>query len=267
MRSARFSLPFPVLVAAALLACACGAGVTPTIAPSADDGAALSPLVGDDAASDDASAWSTSSWEAGLSPDDDGPSSYGPETSTPPPSGAPDDACAAPPGPGDLVVDELMIESVAGAGDYGEWLEVASTRDCALDLRGLHAECPSGAKVRALDVVDHLWLPPRATFVVADSADPVIDHDLPGLVLAWSGSPGDVLRNKGGTITLQLGAVLLDALTFPALKLVVGASVAFPSSCPPPGRLDFGNWQTSTRSWFPGFEGTPNAPNDDVQCP
>src|SRR5437868_4642485 len=32
-------------------------------------------------------------------------------------------ACARPLGPGDLVIDELMIASVAGAGDHGEWLE------------------------------------------------------------------------------------------------------------------------------------------------
>jgi hypothetical protein len=179
----------------------------------------------------------------------------------------PDGACAAPLAAGDLVIDELMIESVAGTGDYGEWLEVRSTLPCAIDLRGLHGECPSGAKVRTFDVNDDVWLAAGSTFVVADSVDPAIDHDLPGTVIAWAGQPGDVLRNKGGTVSLLVQDVLIDSVTYPALKLVVGASVAFPADCPLERRSDWTVWQASAASWFPGFRGTPNAPNVDVSCP
>jgi hypothetical protein len=45
--------------------------------------------------------------------------------------------CAAPLAPGDLAIDELMIASMSGTGDHGEWLEIESARDCALDLQGL----------------------------------------------------------------------------------------------------------------------------------
>ncbi len=62
--------------------------------------------------------------------------------------------CPSGVGPGDLTVTELMIASMAGTGDHGEWLEVASTRDCALNVRGLHGEVPSGTKVRVVDVDD-----------------------------------------------------------------------------------------------------------------
>jgi hypothetical protein len=176
-------------------------------------------------------------------------------------------ACPAPPTAGDLLIDELMIESVAGTGDYGEWLEVRSTQPCVINLRGLHGECPSGAKVRTFDVTDDTWLPSLSTFVVADTLDPAINHDLPGLLIAWAGRPGDVLRNKGATVSLRMQDTLVDSVTYPALRLTVGASTAFPADCPPSRRSDWTAWRTSSASWFPGFLGSPNAANVDVHCP
>jgi len=178
----------------------------------------------------------------------------------------PADACPAPLAPGNLLIDELMIESVAGTGDYGEWLEVANLLDCAIDLRGLHGECPHGAKVVTFDVGDDVWIPAHGFFVVADSVDPSINHDLPGVVIGWLGSPGDVLRNDGTTVTLSLAGTAIDTLTYPELTLTVGASREFPSACDPSQRGDFTLWQPATASWFPGFYGTPGAPNSDVSC-
>ena len=180
---------------------------------------------------------------------------------------APDGGCVAALGPGALIIDELMIESVAGSGDYGEWIEVRSTADCALDLGGLHGDCPVGMKLHTFDITGEVWLLPRGTFLVADSADPVINHDLPGPLVTWAGEPGDVLRNLGGTVTLSRGDQVIDTLTFPSLRPKIGATVAFPSDCPLARRSDWSAWRTSTASWFPGFRGTPNAPNDDVGCP
>jgi hypothetical protein len=179
----------------------------------------------------------------------------------------PDGACLQPLAPGDLRIDELMIESVAGAGDDGEWLEIESTLDCSANLSGLHGECPRGAKVSTFDVTGDLWIPPRGTFVVADSADPAINHDVPGVIVVWFGHAGDILRNKGSTITVSSGGTLIDTVTYPALTLVVGDSVAFPSNCDAGERSDFAQWKRSTATWFPGFLGTPNAPNADVACP
>ncbi len=176
-------------------------------------------------------------------------------------------ACIGSLAAGDLVIAEMMIQSVAGTGDYGEWLEVRSTRECTLDLYGLRGQAPSGAKVRSFDVVAHVLLPARGTFVVADSLNPALNHALPGTVVAWAGRAGDVLRNKGGTVTLLFNDAVIDSLTFPALAPPIGASVSFPSDCPLDRRLDWTAWQFSTSSWFPGFEGTPNAPNVDVLCP
>ena len=180
----------------------------------------------------------------------------------------PDGACAQAPDAGALRIDELMIASVAGSGDNGEWFEIENALDCALNLNGLHGECPHGSKVTTFDVTDDVWIPPHGTFVVADSSDPAINHDVPGVVFASVRSlRRDVLRNQGTTITVSLNGTMLDTLTYPSLTLQVGDSLAFPEDCDPGERFDFTKWKRSTASWFPGFLGTPNAPNDDVMCP
>jgi hypothetical protein len=236
-----------------------------------DDASSLLGPSGDDASNDGEGGAGGPGWDASLPPsnlDGSADGAQGTDARDGSPAGArPDASCTAPLGPGTLVIDELMVESVAGTGDYGEWLEVRSTTPCAVSLRGLHGSCPVGMKVHTFDVTDDLWVGPLGTFVVADSTDPAINHDVPGLLVGWAGQPGDVLRNKGGTVTLTVSDVIVDSVTFPALKLVVGASVAFPSSCPDSRRSDWSSWQTSNASWFPGFYGTPNAPNDDVTCP
>lgn len=239
-----------------------------------DDAAAAAPLTGDDGGGfspgDDAGGGAVDPWGDGAGwPVDDAAASVGADAgaSDTPADAAPDGACSSPLAAGDLVVDELMIEAVAGTGDYGEWLEVRSTLACAADLRGLHGETAAGAKVRSFDVSDDVWLAPGGTFVVADSEDPTLSHDLPGRVVAWTGHPGDVLRNAGGTVTLSSAGTIVDTVTWPAYKGPVGTSLEFPHDCPPALRADLGRWQAASASWFPGFHGTPNAPNSDVACP
>jgi hypothetical protein len=207
-------------------------------------------------------------WDASSppAPDTGVPVTRGDDASAPMDAGV-DGDCTQPLGEGDLLIDELMIESVAGAGDDGEWLEVTSTVGCAINLRGLHGDCPVGAKVHTFDVTEDVWLPPGGSFIIADSQDPAVNHDLPGLVLAWSGQPGDVLRNLGGTVTLSANDELIVSLTWPDWKVAVGVSMALPADCPPSDAGDVDPWERSIWSWFPGFYGTPNAPNVDVPCP
>jgi hypothetical protein len=168
---------------------------------------------------------------------------------------------------GDLIIVELMIESTPGTGDHGEWLEVTSTLGCAVNLNGLSGECPTGAKVNSFTVGDDLWIPPGGTFVIADSSNPAVNHDLPAPVITWAGQPGDVLRNEGATVTLLMNDVIIDSVTYPNRKLTPGVSIAFPADCPPGLRPSWAAWLDSARSWFPEFQGTPNAPNTDVECP
>jgi hypothetical protein len=272
------------LLALSLLALlACNPAIDPhgtADAPPADDAGALDPFYGDDEGGNDEGGndeggndegldASDPSWEGGESSTVDAarPLPASTDASSAPVDAPYDGACSAPLQAGGLLIDELMIQSVAGTGDDGEWLEVASTLGCATNLDGLHGECAVGSAVHTFDVTGDLWLPPGGTFLVADSLDPAVNHDLPGLVLAWSGHAGDILRNLGGTVTLSAGAELVVSVTWPSMKLAVGTSVELPAGCPPDDANDFSDWQQAVASWFPAFHGTPNAPNLDVTCP
>jgi hypothetical protein len=277
-------LIFTFIACVASLAPACGPMRThasdagPSPEPGGDDGeATIDPGPSDLPNADDAdTSLTTGGDEASAeSQPGEGESANGeaeagpPAVSTPVPPFDPGDGgvCSAAPGPGDLIIDELMIASVAGTGDHGEWLEVTSTLGCALDLRGLRGSAPNGSKVQSFDIGDDVWIPALGTFVVADSSIAAINHDLPGVLVVWSGQPGDVLRNPGGTATLQYGDAIVDSVTYPSMTLTDGASLTFARDCPPGARADWTKWQPSSASWFPGFRGTPNAPNDDVRCP
>lgn len=237
-----------------------GLGSASAASGSGDDAAATPAPVGVDASTESESA----DTDASADPDASDDSSTSP---VPPFDPGEAGVCPGPLAPGDLVIDELMIESVAGAGDHGEWLEIRSVLPCALDLRGLHGNCPSGGKVRTFVIGQDVWIPGLGTFIVADSTVAAINHNLPGTVVAWSGQPGDVLRNKGDTVTLLSSGAVIDSLTYPSMPLTVGASLEFASDCAANRRSDWTAWQPAAASFFPGFYGTPNGPNDDVQCP
>jgi hypothetical protein len=178
--------------------------------------------------------------------------------------------CSGPLAAGDLAIVELMISSQSGAGDGGEWLEVKSTRACRLNLRGLHAESPRGPSFSdTLDVTSDVWVAPLGTFVIADTSDPTVNHDLPGLVLAWAGTPSpvDSLKNAGDSVTLSAASTTIDAVTYASLTWTAGTSLEFPSACRAEARSDWTKWSSSTKAWSGAFRGTPNAANDDVACP
>jgi hypothetical protein len=277
MRTNPLPIRFLLIVSAAIGGGACAASLDGTGAASGgggDDASAALPFGGDDAP-DDADAagfpFSTPSGDTSAPPlsfdagviqrDAEAGSGEGPALDA-----GGEGSCTQPLSPGVLVIDEMMIESVAGTGDYGQWIEIASTASCAVDLNGLHAECPVGSKVRTLDVGEDVWIPPGGFFIIADSTDPAINHYLPGTVLAWDGDPGSVLRKSGGTVSLMANGTIVDSVTWPKLAVVVGDSVEFPASCAPSQRSDWTEWQNSMVCWFPGFYGTPNAPNTDVSC-
>jgi hypothetical protein len=175
-------------------------------------------------------------------------------------------ACPSAMAPGDLVFDEVMIATEPGSDDRGQWLEVRSTRSCTLDLIGLHASALHGQSFRTMDVTTDTWLPAGAYFLIADTTDPTENNSLPGLVLAWAGSPADALHKTSDVITLSVGTVMIDALTYPSKTRPEATSYAFPWGCAPGLRTDFANWRPSTASWTAGLFGTPGAPNTDVVC-
>jgi len=167
---------------------------------------------------------------------------------------------------GDLVVTEMLISSRAGSGDDGEWIEITSTRACWLKVQGLSIESPRGtAAANAVAIAEDFELAPKGSFVVADSADPAKNHGLPGKVFAWGAT--DVLKNDGDTLSLKLGATVVDSVTYPAFSnLEAGRTLAFPSDCPANVRTDWTRWSLTFDVYSAGFKGTPNATNGDVAC-
>jgi hypothetical protein len=178
--------------------------------------------------------------------------------------------CAGALAPGDLTVAEILINSRAGSGDDGEWVEIRSTRSCWLKVQGLTIESPRGTAAPNVATISEAFeLAPKGSFVVADSADPVKNHALPGKVFAWGAT--DVLKNDGDTVALKLGATaVIDTVTYPAFSnLEPGRTLAFPSDCPANVRTDWTRWSLTFDVYAagtPGFKGTPNGANDDIAC-
>jgi hypothetical protein len=274
----RFALPWPthswrgitlaLTAAAVLVACTTEAGSTAKKkrtpvdpgddffdddVPAAEEG--LSPTTNPDSGAFGASARPAAPKEAG--PADAGPADAGP---------IPKVYCDGPLAAGDLVLDELLVASRSGSGDDGEWVEIRSTRDCWLKLKGLTVASPRGAATtNQAQIAEDYELDPHGTFVVADSTDPLKNHGLPGKVFAWDAA--DVLKNDGDVLKLELGATVIDTHTYPAFSnLTPGRSLAFPDDCAPGVRSDWTRWSLSFAEWKPTWKGTPNATNSDVAC-
>jgi hypothetical protein len=219
--------------------------------PMVDEG--LSPVQ-----NEDSGAFGASSRPA---PKDAGMIDAGPNDSGPPVKVA----CEGPLAAGDLAITELLVSSRTGSGDDGEWLEIRSTRKCWLSITGLVVSSPRGTASNSVQITEDFELEPGGSFVVADSLDAAKNHGLPGKVFAWEAA--DVLKNDGDTVTLELGATVVDTVTYPAFSnLVPGRTLAFPDDCAWSARADWLRWSLTFHTWKPGFMGTPNATNDDVAC-
>ena len=174
--------------------------------------------------------------------------------------------CGSTLAPGDLAIVEIMITSKSGSGDSGEWIEIQSTRDCWLKLQGVAVESPRGsAASNVATITDDFELEPHGTFVVAGSSDPVKNHNLPGKVVAWEAT--DILKNDGDTLTVKIGNITIDTLTYPAFNnLTPGRALSFPVDCTWSDRSKWERWSLTFGEFSPGFKGTPNADNADVAC-
>ena len=182
-----------------------------------------------------------------------------------PPDGYP--VCTSPVGQGDVRIVEIMIASATGQNDRGEWVEIQNTRPCRQNLRGLTVESPRGAAAPdVLTITEDAFVDPNGTFLVAGSADPALNGNLPEPVFSWD--KGDVLKNDGDTITVRSGETVIDTLTYPNFNgRQAGVSVSFPADCPTwDVRADWERWSTSFASFDGTKKGTPNADNTDVAC-
>lgn len=172
--------------------------------------------------------------------------------------------CPTPVQAGDLKIVELMVATISGSGDRGEWIEVESTRNCRLNIRGVAVSSPRGASIDVAAVTSDTIVEPYGHVVFADSALPAENNGLIGVVASFDAA--DVLKNSGDTVMVKVGDIVIDAVAYPSFG-EVGASLAFPASCAPADRSNFARWQASTKAYAGLLKGTPAKPNDDVTCP
>ncbi|CAN5790898.1 hypothetical protein BH09MYX1_BH09MYX1_47010 [soil metagenome] len=173
--------------------------------------------------------------------------------------------CAGALANGDVKVVEVMIAAASGSGDKGKWLELQSTRQCTLNLKGLRVESPRGTGVDTAAITTDFMLPPNGIFVVADSALSADNHGV-GVVAAAFGT-ADVLKNDGDTLSVYAGtSTLIDTLTYPKFTLFIGRSVSFPWDCSWSDRSSWARWSWSFNTWNTPFQGTPSGDNSDVAC-
>lgn len=183
------------------------------------------------------------------------------------PDAAPPPLCGAL-GAGSLLVVELMIKSIDGAGDLAEWVELRNPNDCTLEVPvGLRVVSPRGTASDVATVTAAFTLPPYGQFLAGGPSAP---SGSSAPTLRWT--PADTLKNTGDVIRIELGDVaaplVVDSLTYPSFSnLFAARTVAFPSDCPAAARSNFANWSGSFADYPPGpLVGTPFAPNDDVTC-
>ncbi len=174
--------------------------------------------------------------------------------------------CTGPMNAGDVKIVEMMIASVSGSGDRGEWIEMQNTLSCILNINGLSVQSPRGNSTDSANVTTDTLIPPGGAFVIADSSSSSDNHALPTAAVVATFEDYDVLKNSGDTINVFSGATLVDTLTYPSLAITAGRSLAFPADCQWSDRASWARWSMSFNVWSSPYEGTPGADNSDVSC-
>lgn len=193
------------------------------------------------------------------------------ETASDPPAGLDGGSAAAPavdpsapasgrgpdgppaPGPGDVVVTELMANPEALADTAGEWIELHNPDPRRpLSLAGCELD-DGGASPRSIDALE---VPPGGFVTIARGASPGF---APDLVTPLS------LSNASDRVVLRCGRVEIDAVSYDVaagFPLASGASMALD-----PGALDADAndradaWCLGQGDYAGGDQGTPGAPN------
>lgn len=166
---------------------------------------------------------------------------------------------AVPPGPGDLVITEVMASPARTADSTGEWFEARATRDVDLNGVGLdRVHDASKPAVIASDACVHVAAGDFAVF--ARAADPATNGGLAhvaatfgfALVTGTAGAPGDVAIVAGDT--------LIDAVTWTGAP--TGAALQLdPDATDPIANDSESNFCPATLAYGAGDLGTPGAAN------
>lgn len=168
------------------------------------------------------------------------------------------------PGPGDLVITEVMPSPTRVADDAGEWLEAQAMRD--VDLNGVGVRRIAGGAADVIAAAECVRVRAGDLVVFARAADAAVNGGVPAaavagrfafhLVAGSAASPGDVAIVAGSTV--------VDAVTW--TRSTGGAALQLDR-----GRIDAAandlesNFCDATEGYGAGDLGTPGAAN--AACP
>ncbi|MBM4355747.1 MAG: lamin tail domain-containing protein [Deltaproteobacteria bacterium] len=170
-------------------------------------------------------------------------------------------AFAPPPSPGDLAVNELMIDPAAVPDKTGEWFEVLCLGSQAVDLWGVTVR--SGTK-EAFEVDRSLPALPGQLLLFARSGDPSLNGGIEP-DFAYSGLQ---LSNESDSITLEFAGELLDSACYspPSFKIKPGITYGVDPWLADSELNDYPQaWCHAKSKMADGDKGTPGAVNDE--CP
>ncbi|GMV40003.1 MAG: hypothetical protein AMXMBFR64_17190 [Myxococcales bacterium] len=159
--------------------------------------------------------------------------------------------------PGDLVITEIMVDSVAVDDAVGEWFEVFNRTGEILSIGGLHVADGQGSAL-----VLSVLIPPYGTVVLGRSADPALNGGVPVDYVY----EGVTLGDSEGTLALSVGGVLIDQVEWWAgWPLASGAALSLDvASYDAVANDDPASWCLATQVYGTGDRGTPGLAND--QC-
>ncbi|RMG98095.1 MAG: hypothetical protein D6705_06685 [Deltaproteobacteria bacterium] len=159
-----------------------------------------------------------------------------------------------PPGPGDLVITEVMPNPSAVADADGEWFEVLVTAD--VDLNGIGIGTSADMPATVLSDLDCLSVTAGTRLVFARVADTTQNGGLPPVDVVF----GHSLVNSDGTLVLSTDGTVVDSVTWASAP--DGASLALdPSAEDATANDDPNNWCAATTPYGDGDLGTPAAAN------
>ena len=174
------------------------------------------------------------------------------------PAGCTDgDAVRAPvrPGPGDLVISEVMPNPDAVADGDGEWVELYVAAD--VDLNGLAVGREPGSPRTVIEDEACLHAAAGTHLVLANNADPAQNGGLPRV--DHQASLG--LTNSNGTLFVGVGDEVLDQVAWASSR--AGTALALdPASLSPEGNDDAAQWcDDAVNAYGDGDLGTPGSAN------
>ncbi|HEX3763253.1 MAG TPA: lamin tail domain-containing protein [Kofleriaceae bacterium] len=169
----------------------------------------------------------------------------------------------APPGPGDLVITEVMASPAAVADDVGEWLEARVMTD--VDLLGVGVSRVAGTAAAVIAGPDCHHARAGSYVVFARSADPTVNGGIPAASIAGTFAFNLITGSVAapGDVAIVAGTTVVDAVTW--THSTSGAALQLD-----PDRIDASandsesNFCDATRPYGLGDLGTPGA--DNAQC-